>query len=429
MRLILRFLKLSSLRKSVLSAVFFSLCLQSYAQNSGESVILTMSDIGAYSIVERSDWRRYDNGKYSGLVRNEVRASIIPLSARSDAALPNNGNSNFYQGNFYVIQSTLRDMRHSAQAVDDIIPVSFEVTKSGSVKIDDDRGYPMMRGFPSFSSQEVTRGVKWRAPGNRAVDPFNKGQAVVIPFTAEYEYRGMEHFSGTLVHRIYAVYGYNYRNIIASHPYARVMGNHKVDILIRAADGLPVFMRDELTDTYTLEDGSIIELKGFTLTFNSSIIPLDKDKVITDIEDTLNIDTPDIPVPPPGIDPADLKDIDLTPIPEGIKLTIKNIQFIADSSQFLPSEIPRLDLMALALKQIPGRTFLVEGHTASTGQPDNEMRLSIDRAVSIINELVKRGISANRFIYKGWGGTRPVGDNMTDSGRSANRRVEITILE
>jgi outer membrane protein OmpA-like peptidoglycan-associated protein len=47
----------------------------------------------------------------------------------------------------------------------------------------------------------------------------------------------------------------------------------------------------------------------------------------------------------------------------------------------------------------------------------------------MVDELVKRGISADRFIYKGWGGTRPVGDNATNEGRSANRRVEITILE
>jgi outer membrane protein OmpA-like peptidoglycan-associated protein len=47
----------------------------------------------------------------------------------------------------------------------------------------------------------------------------------------------------------------------------------------------------------------------------------------------------------------------------------------------------------------------------------------------MIDELVKRGITAGRFIYKGWGGQKPLADNSTDEGRRLNRRVEITILE
>ena len=408
----------STFRKAVFFITFLICCVQSHAQNQSEPVILSVTDAGAYSIVERSDWRRYDNGKYTGLVRNEVRASIVPLEKTSASA--------FYRGNFFVLQSTLRDMRHSAQAVDAIVPVSFEITRSGSIEIENERGYPMMRCFPSLPDNSVTRGMKWRAPGRRAIDPFNMGQAVVIPFTAEYEYRGTELYNGILVHRLFALYGFNYGSPVEPHPYVRVMGSHRVDILVRAEDGLTVFMRDELSDIYTMSDGSKIEFRGFTLTFNTSLVPLDRSREISRIEESLKIEPEK-----PEIDTPDLKvpDIDLTPVPEGIKLTIRNIRFIADSSLFLPSEIPRLDLIAQALKQIHGRTFLVEGHTASTGQPANEMQLSIERAISTINELVKRGISADRFIYKGWGGTRPIDDNATDAGRSANRRVEITILE
>ena len=57
------------------------------------------------------------------------------------------------------------------------------------------------------------------------------------------------------------------------------------------------------------------------------------------------------------------------------------------------------------------------------------MELSIERAKRMVEELVSRGLGADRFIYKGWGGTRPIGDNATNAGRSLNRRVEITILE
>jgi outer membrane protein OmpA-like peptidoglycan-associated protein len=121
--------------------------------------------------------------------------------------------------------------------------------------------------------------------------------------------------------------------------------------------------------------------------------------------------------------------IDLASVPEGIKLTIRDIRFVADSEEFLPEERPRLDMIAQALMQIPGRTFLVEGHTAAVGRPDGELELSIGRAKRMVDELVRRGISADRFIYKGWGGTKPLGDNANDEGRAGNRRVEITILE
>jgi flagellar motor protein MotB len=53
----------------------------------------------------------------------------------------------------------------------------------------------------------------------------------------------------------------------------------------------------------------------------------------------------------------------------------------------------------------------------------------VERAQRIVTELTNRGIPADRFIYKGSGGTKPVGDNSSEEGRRINRRVEITILE
>jgi len=184
-----------------------------------------------------------------------------------------------------------------------------------------------------------------------------------------------------------------------------------------------------------MADGSTVQFRGFTLTFGAGIIPMDRGSVIASLGNTLNVrEPPDTGIfasPPPAVNTEGLQDpaIDIAPVPGGIRLTIRNILFAADSAEFLPAERPRLDLLAEALKQIPDRTFLVEGHTAATGQPAGEMELSVERAERMVAELVKRGISADRFIYKGWGGTMPVGDNATNEGRSANRRVEITILE
>jgi outer membrane protein OmpA-like peptidoglycan-associated protein len=95
----------------------------------------------------------------------------------------------------------------------------------------------------------------------------------------------------------------------------------------------------------------------------------------------------------------------------------------------LPAERPRLDMIARVLKETPDRMFLVEGHTAAIGRSTGEMELSVQRARRMVDELTNRGIPAERFIYKGWGGTKPIGDNSNDEGRRLNRRVEITILE
>ena len=71
---------------------------------------------------------------------------------------------------------------------------------------------------------------------------------------------------------------------------------------------------------------------------------------------------------------------------------------------------------------------MVEGHTASVGKPIGEMNLSVERAGTIINQLVERGMNRNIFSYKGYGGTLPIGDNSTNEGRAQNRRVEIIII-
>jgi outer membrane protein OmpA-like peptidoglycan-associated protein len=442
--------------KSVLFVLIFAHCVYSHAQHLYEPVTLAMAETGAYSILERSDWLRYNNGRYVGLVRHEVRASIFPKPAQEHTEASNK--VSLYQGNFFVLQNTMRDMRQSAQPVDAVIPVSFELHENGAIIIENDQGYPTLRGFPTFPDQKVMPGLKWYAAGSRATDPLNLGKPLIVPFISEYEYRGVEQYQGVWVHRIYATYAVSYRNgAYVVDGYTRVLGSHKVDILIRVEDGLPVFMRDDIDETYTMADGSTVQFRGFTLTFGTGIIPMDRGSVIASLGNTLNIrelPNPDVvAVPPPQVvsqtssppvseaedratiplpvNAEGLQDsaIDLAPVPQGIRLTIRNILFAPDSAEFLPDERLRLNLIAEALKQIPSRTFLVEGHTAATGQPAGEMKLSIERAERMVDELVKRGISADRFIYKGWGGTMPVGDNATNEGRSANRRVEITILE
>ena len=113
----------------------------------------------------------------------------------------------------------------------------------------------------------------------------------------------------------------------------------------------------------------------------------------------------------------------------GIRLTIQNLQFKADSAELLPGEEKRLDQIAEILRLAEGAQFLIEGHTASTGYEAGELKLSKERADSIAAALAKRGIGSERFICKGSGGKKPIASNDTAEGKALNRRVEITILD
>lgn len=126
-----------------------------------------------------------------------------------------------------------------------------------------------------------------------------------------------------------------------------------------------------------------------------------------------------------------VQDVDVRDDARGIQISVQNLQFVADSSELLAEEEPRLDELAEMIRTVIASqeyTVTVEGHTASVGKPTGELNLSIERAQAIIHAMERRGIDTSQFTYRGYGGTVPLGDNDTAEGRAMNRRVEIMIL-
>jgi len=68
-------------------------------------------------------------------------------------------------------------------------------------------------------------------------------------------------------------------------------------------------------------------------------------------------------------------------------------------------------------------------HTDSRGTNDYNFRLSDNRARSVMDYIISKGISNTRITSHGYGETKPVATNETDEGRQLNRRVEFTILK
>jgi outer membrane protein OmpA-like peptidoglycan-associated protein len=88
---------------------------------------------------------------------------------------------------------------------------------------------------------------------------------------------------------------------------------------------------------------------------------------------------------------------------------------------------PRLDEVASALKRIPDRKLLIEGHTDSVGKEATNLALSERRAQAVKDYLVWRGVPAERITTVGAGPSRPIADNSNTEGRAMNRRVEIVV--
>jgi outer membrane protein OmpA-like peptidoglycan-associated protein len=108
---------------------------------------------------------------------------------------------------------------------------------------------------------------------------------------------------------------------------------------------------------------------------------------------------------------------------------MQQVQFRTNSAQIRGARsFQILDAVATILTRNPSyRRVRVEGHTDDRGDADRNRGLSMDRAQSCIDYLVRKGIATERLYAQGFGPDRPIGDNTTNEGRTANRRVEFHI--
>lgn len=132
----------------------------------------------------------------------------------------------------------------------------------------------------------------------------------------------------------------------------------------------------------------------------------------------------------PPILPIPVPDDDLTKvkIEKGKVVILKNIYFETDGFELEPRSYYELKKLVFLLRQNPTMTIEIRGHTDNQGTHDYNMKLSQDRAESVVNFLIYNGIKPFRLKSKGFGETEPLTENSTEDGRQNNRRVEFAIL-
>lgn len=488
------------MKKIFLSAIFFLFFQNVFCQN----VLLKYNGSGSYVYIERTDVRRYDNGKYTGLVSREVRSFIAPTSVPSGGKI----SDRYYDGSFFIDEATKRNSREVNLGINGAVPSSFKISSDGILTMLVDNGYPSFRSFPAFTNQRISIGDKWQAKAERVVDPLNKGIFTKLPILVEYTYLKDELFHGEEVYVFSAQwatrYGISYWDFAGDKDLKSAQGSHKATMYVSKKSGNALVVRDMVDETFIYNDGNIYSFKGSISMFTEYPPAYDKNKLIPALQRVASVSEKEIkeilekPVnesswiesekkssgsivkndfesgansrrnnsyaekkiaknenqtygaknhPQKKKDSADEiqskisagknsssnskseKKVIVENTAAGIRLTMQNLNFKPDSAELLPGENERLDQIAQVLKEVPDQMFLVEGHTASVGYEKGEMKLSVERANSVANALIQRGIPREKFICKGSGGTKPIADNSTQEGKAKNRRVEITILE
>lgn len=114
-------------------------------------------------------------------------------------------------------------------------------------------------------------------------------------------------------------------------------------------------------------------------------------------------------------------------------LVIKNIFYDFDKATLRPESFPALDSLYDVLTNNPSIVVEIRSHTDSKGNDDYNMKLSQNRAQSVVNYLAKKGISSDRLKATGMGEVEPIAPNEINGkdnpeGRQLNRRTDFKII-
>jgi outer membrane protein OmpA-like peptidoglycan-associated protein len=114
----------------------------------------------------------------------------------------------------------------------------------------------------------------------------------------------------------------------------------------------------------------------------------------------------------------------------GESLSLKNMNFQPGSTTLLEESECALKELLTCLREFPKLKIEIQGYTCCSSSFDKySITLSIGRAKSIFDYLIRNGIDSTRMKYVGFGSSKPLVKEITDEDRKTNRRVEIKIID
>ena len=400
---------------------------------------LWAQDAETVRVTQRFDWRRTVDKTYQGLVYGYLTGAW---------KLTPNGSGTDVEARYELASESRRDNALTEKALDAEKTSRFTIDAKGVMS-----GFtgdvPYYRNFPAPLPADAGPGSVWTGAGELAWDFLGTGTVTRIPILIEYRWAGDGDYGGIPVIQVKTQYALRYKSgadPLGDPALAKADGTHIGVVSYDKATRRPLFIRETAQELFTSTTGQTIANDGILLTFFEGVPALGTAEVVQSFNDALGrphqpagTPTPPAAAPPEGQDllagpgaakgPNDVPDVTVEADPRGVKLTIDNLNFVADQAVLLPGENQRLASIAQLLKTVPGRNLLVVGYTADVGSADSQDALSTQRALAIVARLKSEGIPPNHLLYEGRGGREPVAPNDTEAGRAKNRRVEIIVLD
>ncbi len=114
-------------------------------------------------------------------------------------------------------------------------------------------------------------------------------------------------------------------------------------------------------------------------------------------------------------------------IKKKVDIAAKNILFVTGSAKLQTKSFKGLNDVVQIMKDNPGMSLAIDGHTDNVGTEEKNQILSDNRANSVKAYLVSKGIDESRITARGHGELEPIADNKTAAGRQQNRRSEMKL--
>ena len=123
-----------------------------------------------------------------------------------------------------------------------------------------------------------------------------------------------------------------------------------------------------------------------------------------------------------------LKNFKLQALEVGEQVRLDNVFFELEAYKLKDESATELNKIIQFMESNPFLVVEIVGHTDNSGSKNYNLDLSEQRAASVKNALVQRGLRSDRIQIKGYGMSEPLNANSSEEERAVNRRTELKII-